>query len=157
MLAAAVDATEGVRLFAPTETTVVCFTATDVDLFVLADELAARDWHTQPQLSYGDLPPTIHLTVTAAVGPTAGQFGPDLADAVAAARGRGPVELPSLPALTPDQVAPALVAGLADSLGLAGRDFGRMAGVNTVLNACPPALREALLTGFLSLLQQAED
>ena len=117
----------------------------------------ARDWHTQPQLSYGDLPPTIHLTVTAAVGPTAGQFGPDLADAVAAARGRGPVELPSLPALTPDDVTPEIVAGLADSLGLAGRDFGRMAGVNTVLNACPPALREALLTGFLSLLQQAED
>jgi hypothetical protein len=80
-----------------------------------------------------------------------------LTDAVAAARARGPVELPSLPALTPDQVAPALVAGLADSLGLAGGDFGRMAGVNAVLNTCPPALREALLTGFLSLLQQAED
>jgi hypothetical protein len=65
--------------------------------------------------------------------------------------------LPSLPALTPDDVTPEIVAGLADSLGLAGGDFGRMAGVNTVLNACPPALREALLTGFLSLLQQAED
>ena len=148
------EAAEGVRLFAPPETTVVCFTATEVDLFVLADELAARGWHTQPQLSYGDLPPTIHLTVTAAVGPTAAQFGPDLADAVAAARARGPIEPPSLPPLTPDDVTPELVAGLADSLGLAGGDFGRMAGVNTVLNACPPPLREALLTGFLSLLQR---
>ena len=27
-----------------------------LDLFVLADELAARGWHTQPQLRYGDLP-----------------------------------------------------------------------------------------------------
>jgi hypothetical protein len=29
-----------------------------------------------------------------------------------------------------------------------------MAAVNTLLNAAPPALREALLTGFLSLLQR---
>jgi hypothetical protein len=29
-----------------------------------------------------------------------------------------------------------------------------MAAVNTLLNAAPPALREALPTGFLSLLQR---
>jgi sphinganine-1-phosphate aldolase len=158
-LARAVTAVDGVRLFAPPETTVVCLAADGVDLFVLADELAARGWHTQPQMTYADLPPTIHLTVTAAVSATAGEFRSALADAVAAARAQGPVQLPAAllqaaGALIPDQVTPGLVENLAGGLGLGGGDFRRMAPVNTLLNLAPPALREALLTGFLSLLQR---
>ena len=153
VLASAVSRTDGVCLFAPTETSVVCLASDGVDLFVLADELAARGWHTQPQMAYADLPPTIHLTVTAAVHATAPSFAADLAAAVAAARARGPIELPPLPPLTPETITPALIASLADELGLTGGDFTRMATVNTILNAAPPALREALLTGFLSLLQ----
>jgi glutamate/tyrosine decarboxylase-like PLP-dependent enzyme len=160
VLAEAVEATGGMRLFAPPETTVVCLAAEpDVDLFVLADELAARGWHTQPQLAYGNLSATIHLTVTAAVGATAGQFGPDLAEAVAATRARGPVALPpalleAAGALTPQMVTPELIEGLAAGLGL-GADIGKsMAAVNSLLNVAPPALREALLAGFLSLLQR---
>ena len=158
-LAAAVEATDGVRLFAPPETTVVCLAGDGVDLFVLADELAARGWHTQPQMAYGDLPATVHLTVTAAVGATAAAFAPALADAVAAARARGPVRLPphlveAAGALTPDMVTPELIEGLAGGLGLGDGGAGPMAAVNTLLDAAPPALREALLTGFLSLLQR---
>ncbi|HEX5199049.1 MAG TPA: aminotransferase class V-fold PLP-dependent enzyme [Actinoplanes sp.] len=161
ILAAAVEATDGVRLFTPPETSVVCLTADDpaVDLFVLADELAVRGWHTQPQMSFAELPATIHLTVTAAVRATAGEFAADLAAAVAAARARGPVVLPealleAAGALTPEMVTPELVAGLAEGLGLGGGDFTRMAAVNSLLDVTPPALREALLTGFLSLLQR---
>jgi sphinganine-1-phosphate aldolase len=153
VLAAAVDATDGVRLYAPAETSVVCLASDDVDLFVLADELAARGWHTQPQMTYADMPPTIHLTVTAAVHATAAAFAPDLAEAVAAARAHGPVELPPLPPLTPETITPELIAALAEGLGLGAGDFTRMATVNAILNAAPPALREALLTGFLSHLQ----
>ncbi|HEY0533625.1 MAG TPA: aminotransferase class V-fold PLP-dependent enzyme [Actinoplanes sp.] len=152
-LAAAVEQTDGVRLFAPPETTVVCLAGEGTDLFVLADELAARGWHTQPQMSSGDLPPTIHLTVTAAVAATAAQFAPALAEAVAAARAHGPVEIPPLH-LTPDMVTPELVAQLADGLGV-GSGEG-MAAVNSLLDAASPRLREALLTGFLSVLQRPE-
>lgn len=163
VLAAAVEATDGVRLFAPPETTVVCLAAdpapAGVDLFVLADELAARGWHTQPQMAFGDLPPTIHLTVTAAVGSTAAEFGSALAEAVAAARAHGPADVPAAllaatGALRPEMVTSGLVEQLAGGLGLGGGDFSRMAVVNTLLDAAPPALREALLTGFLSLLQR---
>src|SRR4030095_12969499 len=70
-LAEAVENTDGVRLFAPAETTVVCLASDGVDLFVLADELAARGWHTQPQLASGARPPTSHLTLTAGVASTA--------------------------------------------------------------------------------------
>ena len=51
-------------------------------------------------------------------------------------------------------ITPAVIADLAEGLGLGGGDFSQMAAVNTILNAAPPALREALLTGFLSLLQR---
>jgi glutamate/tyrosine decarboxylase-like PLP-dependent enzyme len=154
-LAAAVEHTEGVSLFAPPESTVVCFTTKEEDLFVLADELAARGWHTQPQMAFGDLPPTIHLTVTAAVAATAAEFAPALAESVAAARAHGPIDLPPLE-LTPEMVTPDLVEQLAGGLGLGNADFSRMAAVNSLLNAASPRLREALLTGFLSVLQRPE-
>ncbi|XVV13411.1 pyridoxal phosphate-dependent decarboxylase family protein [Actinoplanes sp. CA-131856] len=161
LLADAVRATPGLRLFAPPETSVVCLTSEGggVDLFVLADELAARGWHTQPQMAFADMPPTIHLTVTASVRATAPDFVGDLAGAVAAARAAGPVVLPApmleaAGALTPEMVTPDLIAGLAETMGLGGGDFTKMAAVNSLLNVAPPALREALLTGFLSLLQR---
>lgn len=154
VLSDAVKTTLGVRLFAPPETSVVCLAADGVDLFVLADELAARGWHTQPQMAYRSFEPTIHLTVTASVRDTAPAFAADLAAAVEAARARGPVDIPPLPPLTPDMITPEFIAGLAEGLGLGTGDFSRMAQVNALLNAAPPALREALLTGFLSLLQR---
>src|SRR3712207_8950490 len=58
ILAGAVAATDGVLLYAPPETSVVCLASDGVDLFVLADELAARGWHTQPQMAFGAFPAT---------------------------------------------------------------------------------------------------
>jgi glutamate/tyrosine decarboxylase-like PLP-dependent enzyme len=158
-IAAAVEATDGVHLAVDPETTVVCLTADDTNLFVLADELANRGWFTQPQLTYGDIPASIHLTVTAAVAPTVGDFGPALAAAVAATHERGPIYLPAelhgaVEALTPDAITPDLIAGLADALGMGDGEAEGMASFNTLLDVTPPAMREALLTGFLSLLQR---
>ncbi|WBB55171.1 aminotransferase class V-fold PLP-dependent enzyme [Verrucosispora sp. WMMD573] len=162
-LADAVRATDGLRLVAEPESTVVCLTADDptLDLFLLVDELTARGWHTQPQLRYADLPASVHLTVTAAVAPRVAEFGPALADAVAAARAAGPVELPPdllamAGSLTPAALTPELVAGLAEGLGLGGAAGApdRMAVVNTLLDAAPAAVRERLLVEFVGLLQR---
>ena len=57
---------------------------------MLADELAARGWHTQPQLAYADLPASVHLTVTASVAPLVAEFGAALAEAVGGGPGRRP-------------------------------------------------------------------
>jgi glutamate/tyrosine decarboxylase-like PLP-dependent enzyme len=126
-LAAAVSTVDGLALLAPAESTVVCLTSTDpaLDLFVLADELAGHGWHTQPQLSYGGIPASIHLTVTAAVAPEVPRFGPALAEAAAAARALGPVRLPAdvlaaVGVLTPDVLGPELVTGLLARLAEAG-------------------------------------
>lgn len=157
-LVAAVSTVEGLRLLgAPGRSSVVCFTAEDttVDVFVLADELTALGWHTQPQLRWGGLPASIHLTVTAAVAPQSDRFAADLAEAVAATRRRGPVPVPpELLALRPQDVTPQLVAQLAANLGLTGGGPpAAMAGVNAILDRAPARLRERLLVEFLSLLQ----
>ena len=126
-LAAAVSGVAGLRLLAEPESTVVCFTSDDpeLDLFVLADELTARGWHTQPQMAYAELPASIHLTVTASVAPRVPEFGPALVAAAGAARAIGPVRLPAellamAATLTPETLTPALVAGLAGGLGMGG-------------------------------------
>ena len=164
-LAATVSAMEGLRLLAPPESTVVVFTSSDpgLDLFVLADELAQRGWHTQPQLAYGGFPRSIHLTVTAAVGPQVDLFGPDLAAAVAATRDLGPVKLPDdvtgfVTALKPADLTPDTVAFIADGLGVGTGDGGplpdRRAEINTLVEAAPVPVREALFVAFLGLLQR---
>ncbi|GAA2629793.1 aminotransferase class V-fold PLP-dependent enzyme [Dactylosporangium fulvum] len=151
-LAAAVASVEGLEPV-PVESTVVAFMSATVDLFVLADELAARGWHTQPQFRHGDLPPSVHLTVTAAVASRVDEFVADLKAAVAAARALGPVELP--PGIL-DLLGSASVADLAGALGFGagGALPDRMATVNSLLNAAPPQVREHLLVSFLSLLQR---
>ncbi|MET7417887.1 aminotransferase class V-fold PLP-dependent enzyme [Dactylosporangium sp. NPDC005555] len=150
-LAAAVSAVGGLVLL-PVESTVVAFQSTGVDLFVLADELAARGWHTQPQFQHGDIAPSVHLTVTAAVAPRVAEFAADLAASVAAARALGPVALPSdIFSLVGD------VSSLASALGVGSGSSvlpDRMAVINTLLNSAPPAVREQLLVAFLSLLQR---
>jgi glutamate/tyrosine decarboxylase-like PLP-dependent enzyme len=167
LLGGAVSTVDGLRLVAELESTVVAFTAVDpaLDLFVLADELAARGWHTQPQLAYADLPRSIHLTVTAAVLPETAAFGADLVEAVAAARATGPVLLdPELrafvSALSPRVLTPETVEALAGDLGFSlcsgsGSPLpGRRATINTLVEAAPVPVREALFSAFLSLLQR---
>ncbi|WP_327008094.1 aminotransferase class V-fold PLP-dependent enzyme [Dactylosporangium sp. NBC_01737] len=150
-LAAAVSAVDGLVLL-PVESTVVAFQSAGVDLFVLADELAARGWHTQPQFQHGDIAPSVHLTVTASVAPRVSEFAADLAASVDAARALGPVELPDgIFSLVGD------VSSLASALGVGSGSSvlpSRMAVINTLLNAAPPAVREQLLVAFLSLLQR---
>jgi sphinganine-1-phosphate aldolase len=173
-LAQAVASVDGLRLMAEPESAVVAFTSVDpgLDLFVLADELAARGWHTQPQLACPPgsaapegLPRSIHLTVTAAVAPQVTSFGPDLADAVAAARSAGPVNVDAsllalAAALTPDQLTLDTVASLAAGLGFSLSDEAgpplppRRATINTLVEAAAPPVREALFSAFLRLLQR---
>ena len=163
-------AVDGLRLMAEPESTVVCFTSDDsgLDLFVLADELDRRGWHTQPQLAYADLPASDPPdSRPPSVAPSVAEFGPDLVAAVAAARAAGPVRLPAGAAGRRRHPHPgALTAGAGRRPRRRpghGRQTGRrrappvpdrMAEVNTLLNTAPPALREKLLLEFLSLLQQ---
>jgi len=167
-LAAAVSAVEALRLLPGSspdspEASVVAFTSADpeLDVFVLADELAARGWHVQPQMSYDGVPASVHLSVTAAVAPHTDAFADALGEAVAAARAHGAAIVPTgigdlLGRLDPAALTPELVRSLASGLGFSADSAPpeRMAAVNAVLDAAPPALRARLLVAFMDLLQR---
>ncbi|TDD82808.1 aspartate aminotransferase family protein [Actinomadura darangshiensis] len=129
----------------------------ELDVFVLADEARARGWFFQPQLSYQGIPPNLHFTLTGVSD--VGALLAALADAAKAARAAGPPDVPSdlvdaLAGLDLDSLDDAGFAGLLASVGvdLAGGGEPEMAVVNAILDALPPATREALLIRFLSAL-----
>ena len=151
----------------PATSTVVVFTSEDpaLDLFVLADELTVRGWHTQPQLGLRPAAPVDPPDRDRVGAPQAAEFAPALAEAAAAARTVGPVALPA------DLVADGLRArpdrpDRRRSVGHAGRRTRRWR--RRRRGRCPtgrrrstpcsrrprPAVREAIFTAFLSLLQR---
>lgn len=160
-IVAGVEEIPALSLAARPESTLVAFrTDGSCDPFTVCDEMAARGWYVQPQLSYGTQPPSIHLSVSAATPPE--EFLAALSEAVAAATATGPVEVVAEVAalireLDPDRLGDEEFDGLLAAAGLAG-DGGapalpeRMAPVNALLDIAAPALREAVLIAFLDRL-----
>jgi sphinganine-1-phosphate aldolase len=160
-IAAGIAALPGLSLVASPESTLVAATADgDLDVFTVCDEMAARGWFVQPQLSYGDRTPSLHVAISAATEPTA--FLAALGSSVEAARTAGPVPVDPgvaelLRTLDPATLGDAEFDLLLAAGGLAG-DGGelglpeRMAPVNALLDVAPPALREAVLVAFLDRL-----
>jgi sphinganine-1-phosphate aldolase len=158
------DGLSHVRVVAEPDSTLVAVECDDTcDVFTLADEMLARGWFVQPQMAFRTMPATLHLTVSAATEPSVGDFVADLAEAVRAAVAAGPVHVDAglvaaAAGLDPETLDDAAFDGLLQLAGLAG-DEGpalpeRMAPVNALLDAAPPAVREALLVAFLDRLQR---
>ncbi|WP_149204127.1 pyridoxal phosphate-dependent decarboxylase family protein [Actinotalea subterranea] len=164
-LADAIDAMPALSVVARPDTTLLTV-ATDgtCDVFTLADEMLARGWFVQPQMTYRSMPPTLHVTLSAATAPSVPDFLVALHDAVAAAQQAGPVAVaPELAAMTaaldPTTLDDTAFDTLLQVAGLAGADGRlalpeRMAPVNALLDVAPPAVREALLLAFLDRLSR---
>ncbi len=166
-IVACIDAEPALRLVvAPDSTLVTLVTDASCDPFTLTDELGARGWYVQPQLSFGDDGPSIHLSVSAGTHPHVEEFGAALSDSVAAAQAAGPVAVDPgvvafIEALDPEALGDDDFDGLLAASGLVGAsaDGGlelptRMAEVNAMLDVASPAMREALLIAFLDRLQR---
>ena len=162
-IVAATAGIDGLGLVARPDSTLVALgTDASCDPFTVCDEMLARGWYVQPQMSYGDLPPTIHLSISAATDAEA--FLAALREAVAAARRAGPVEVDDdvvafVRALDPAALSDADFDGLLAAAGLAGDGAGldlpeRMAPVNALIDVAAPAMREALLVAFLDRLSR---
>ncbi|NUT31453.1 MAG: aspartate aminotransferase family protein [Hamadaea sp.] len=156
-----VAAIDGVRVLGEPDATLVAIgsDAPDVDVFAVADEARARGFFLQPQLGYDGMPPSLHMTLTGVSEQAVDDMLAVLAASVAAARAAEPVAadglLEMLGGLDFAAMDDAALAQLLPAVGVSFDGSGgpaRMATVNTVLNALPPAAREALLTRFLSVL-----
>ncbi|MCW2842901.1 MAG: Pyridoxal-dependent decarboxylase, partial [Nocardioides sp.] len=153
------------RLVVPPDSTLVAL-ATDgsCDAFTVCDEMTARGWYVQPQMSFAGQPPTIHLSVSAATLTVVDEFLAALAESVATAVAAGPVAVdPGVAAyietLDPASLSDADFEGLLAASGLVGESAdgelalpARMAEVNAMLDLASPPMREALLVAFLDRL-----
>jgi glutamate/tyrosine decarboxylase-like PLP-dependent enzyme len=154
----------GLSVLVPPDSTLVALVTDDTcDAFTVCDEMAARGWYVQPQMSYADTPATIHLSVSAATLAHVDELLTALADAVAAAVAAGPVSVDPgvaafIAALDPQALSSDDFDGLLAAAGLAGDDDlalpDRMAEVNAMLDLAAPSMREALLVAFLDRLQR---
>jgi sphinganine-1-phosphate aldolase len=167
VLADGIAAREHLALAAPPDSSLLAVQtdpAVDaaLDVFTLSDEMGERGWFVQPQMAFGDLPATLHLTVCAATADGVDDFLAALDESLAAAVAAGPVVVaPELReaavALDPTTLDDDAFDGLLAIAGLAGGDGTltvpkRMAPVNALLDVAPPRLREALLIAFLDRL-----
>ena len=166
-IVAHVDAEPALRLVAHPDSTLVTLATDDsCDPFTLTDELVARGWYVQPQLSFGDDGPSIHLSVSAGTRAHVEEFGDALRESVKAAQEAGPVAVDGevvafIEALDPVSLGDDDFDGLLAASGLVGASADgdlelptRMAEVNAMLDVASPAMREALLKAFLDRLQR---
>lgn len=152
---AGVSAMDGVRVLGEPEMALVAVAAdsADVDVFTLCDEMAERGWYVQAQLGYRGLPASLHLTLTASSEPLVPALLSDLAACVAVGGSTtlDPDLLAAVQALDPDTLPDDVLGTL---LPMAGLEPGgglpkRMGGINALLEAMSPRLRERLLIEFL--------
>ena len=161
-LVAGIEAIGPLSLVARPDSTLVAFAADDsLDVFTLADLMAAAGWWVQPQLSYAGAAPSIHLSVSAATDVDA--FLVALEEAVAEGVSRGPIAVDPgvadfVRALSAESLTNEDFDGLLAAVGMAGESGvgvpESMAEINALLDLAEPALREALLSAFLDRLSR---
>ncbi|MFJ9522069.1 pyridoxal phosphate-dependent decarboxylase family protein [Kitasatospora sp. NPDC101801] len=150
--------TEGVEVLGDPSAGLVSFTLpAGLSLLLhLADELRERGWYLQPQLSHGELPANLHLTLTPATVDRVDGLLADLREALKTARTLPPVSvdpgvLELAAALDPATLGPEEVAAVLAFAGLTGAGGlpTRMAPVLVLLDALPAPLQERLLAEFV--------
>jgi glutamate/tyrosine decarboxylase-like PLP-dependent enzyme len=158
-----IEEVDGVRAVATPDSTLLALeTDGSCDVFTIADEMAAREWYVQPQMSCAGRPANLHLSLCAATSPHVEEFLGALGDAVASARATGPVQVDPgvadvVAALDPAVLTDEEFDGLLAAAGLTPGEGAavlppRMAEVNALLDLAAPELREAVVVAFLDRL-----
>lgn len=160
-----VAAIDHLHVVAPPDSTLIALGADEaLDVFTLSDLMLDRGWFVQPQMSFKEFPATLHVSLSAATAASVPDFLAALSDSVEEAVTAGPIQVdPALreaaSAIDPATLDDATFDALLQIAGLAGDDAAvaapeRMAPVNALLDVAPPAVREALLIGFLDRLSR---
>lgn len=142
------------------ESNLVALTSDTVNVFEIVDEMRELRWYVQPQLGFEGSRENIHLSIGGASLPLIPQLIDDLRRAADVAKPKGPpqadpalVEL--LAGIDPDTLDADTFDQLLSGAGLGDGSGGmevptRTAGINAILNNCPPKLAERLLIEFFN-------
>lgn len=165
-IAAGVAEIPGLRVFRAPDGPAVALVGTGdpaTDVWALVDAMRSRGWYLQSQPARHGMPPTVHLTVSAASLPLVDDLLSDLAAATEEVRRSGPTDVSDLvgaldgldpAALTPEAIA-GLLAGFGGGEPATGGELrlpDRMAAVHALLSAVPPDRTEALLIAVLDAI-----
>jgi glutamate/tyrosine decarboxylase-like PLP-dependent enzyme len=128
----------------------------DLNVFEIDDEMRARGWRLLPQFACGGGPANLHVSVSYANCAHVDSFLADLRDIVTRLRARGPAfdaaELRRVADEVADQPLDEILGRIAPLAGLEGTELpGRMARLNTILDALPATRRDPLLTAYVNL------
>jgi glutamate/tyrosine decarboxylase-like PLP-dependent enzyme len=157
-ICAGIERVPALRLLGKPDMNLVAFTSDEVSVFHVADEMRARGWFVQPQLAFGASPENLHLSINPASARWVDEFLADLERAVVAARALPHGELTDSIQAAVAGIDPAALSDdefdrLLAFAGVAGAGLpARMAGINEMMNALPPPLREALLIAYMNRL-----
>jgi sphinganine-1-phosphate aldolase len=154
-LIAGVHALKDVRVLGEPDMCMFSFASDTLNVFELDDEMTRRGWALQPQFSAGGGPANLHLTVNRSNVPHVDELLADLGASIAAVKANSRAgDVAALQAqieLLMQHPSPAAFAQIA---ALAGLTPGSLptgyAQINTVLDALPDALVDALLIEYLN-------
>ena len=147
------------RILGQPDMSMFAFTSETLNVFMLDDAMSRRGWSLQPQFSAGGVPATLHIAVTRSNVGREDAFLADLTDACAEVKAQPGAlgemselraEVERLMQAEPGPDTFARIAALADLRpGQMPKSFVR---INTVLDALPRQVVEALLVEYLNNL-----
>lgn len=159
-----VDALAHLDVMVRPESNLIALVSSTVNVFDVVDRMRARGWYVQPQLGFAGSERNIHLSVGGASIGLVPELLADLdaacAEAAASPSAPPPPEIVELLAsLDPAQLDGPTFDALLAGAGLGGDDAGgapavpnETAGINNILDVCPPALAERVLVEFFNRL-----
>jgi glutamate/tyrosine decarboxylase-like PLP-dependent enzyme len=158
---AGIEGIDDLAVMGQPESTLIALTSDTVNVFDVVDEMRADRWYVQPQLGFAGSRENIHLSVGGASLPLVPALLADLATACERAR-EHPTAPPDaslvelLESIDPTTLGPEeldlLLAGAGIGAGEAGTPGlpERTAGINAILNVCPPELAERVLIEYFN-------
>jgi glutamate/tyrosine decarboxylase-like PLP-dependent enzyme len=163
-ICAGVDGIADLQVMVPPESNLIALVSDTVNVFDVVDQMRRHRWYVQPQLGFAGSRENIHLSVGGASLALVPELIEDLAEACEAAKADPtPPPDPSIVELL-HSIDPATLDGDAFDLllagaGIASGDAGtapavpsETAGINAILNVCPPELAERVLVEYFNRL-----
>lgn len=156
-----IDAMDDLDVMGEPESNLIALTSDTVNVFDVVDEMRTNRWYVQPQLGFAGSRENIHLSVGGASLPLVPELLAGLASACsrAAANPTPPADdeiVALLHSLDPATLGAEEFDLLLAGAGIGGGDEGapevpdRTAGINAILNVCPPELAERVLIEFFN-------
>ena len=151
-----IESINGLRILGKPEMTLLAVASDEINLFRMADKMGEKGWYIQPQLSFGDAPQNIHLSISPSNVKWIDEFLVDLRDCAEASRGLPQSDLVPMVVEAFSQVDPATIneeifSQMMQMAGISSDSLPEgMAEINEVLNALPKKVCEKLLIQYVN-------